>query len=252
MFTKASNIHFWSKRRYRINASRQVEAPFYRVTGRRGRRLFDALSQGIARTAIPFSCKYINPVAKRVGADFLEFAVLGIAFVVGGRKKLKTAAESVGRQTLRKQLDSCSRKKTTSRVNSWKSTKQSSRSQKDVFCKRSSLIISNNFRYPPFLAVSWSLRGKFPVVEDVLSSHEQEIYPITSLDETCGELEFQSDRNLYVDFRRTYLALKLKSVKGYKYQSYFTKELEESTKKRQKRMRKRRSSKRFQFLLLLM
>ena len=39
----------------------------------------------------------------RVGANFLEFAVPEVADVVSGKKKLKTAAESVGRQTLRKQ-----------------------------------------------------------------------------------------------------------------------------------------------------
>ena len=42
------------------------------------------------------------PAAKRVGADFLEFAVPEIAEVVSGKKNIKTAAKSVGRQTLRK------------------------------------------------------------------------------------------------------------------------------------------------------
>ena len=43
--------------------------------------------------------------------------------------------------------------------------------------------MSNNFRYQPFVAVSGNVGGKVPVVDDVLSSHEQEIYPRTSLDE---------------------------------------------------------------------
>ena len=75
--------------------------------------------------------------------------------------------------------------------------------------------MSSNFRYQPFVAVSGSLRGKIPVVDDVLSSHEQEIYPTTSLDENCMEFEFQTDRNYYVDLRQTFLALKLKLVRSW-------------------------------------
>ena len=85
-------------------ASRQVEIPYYRGVGRQRGRGFGALAQVIGRTAIPFLRKYIVPAAKRVGDDLLEFAVPEIAEVVIGRKNFKTAAKSVGRQTLRKQL----------------------------------------------------------------------------------------------------------------------------------------------------
>ena len=82
--------------------------------------------------------------------------------------------------------------------------------------------MSNNFRYQHFVAVSGNLGGKVPVVDDVLSSHEREIYPSTSLDETRIEFELQTDRNYHVDLRQTYLALKLKLVKGrgYEYHKY--------------------------------
>ena len=53
--------------------------------------------------------------------------------------------------------------------------------------------MSSNFRYQPFVAVSGNLRGKVPVVDDVSSSHEQEIYATTSLDENCIEFQFQTD-----------------------------------------------------------
>ena len=46
--------------------------------------------------------KCIVPAAKRLGADLLEFAAPEIAEVVIGRLSFKTAAKSVGRQTLRK------------------------------------------------------------------------------------------------------------------------------------------------------
>ena len=58
----------------------------------------------MGRIAIPFLRKYVVPASKRVGADFLEFAVPEIAEVVSGRKNFKTAAKSVERRTLRKQL----------------------------------------------------------------------------------------------------------------------------------------------------
>ena len=85
-------------------ASRQVEIPFYRGVGPQRGRGFGALAQVIGRTAITFLRKYIVPAAKRVGADLLEFAVPEIAEVVFGRKNFKTAAKSVGKQTLKKTI----------------------------------------------------------------------------------------------------------------------------------------------------
>ena len=66
--------------------------------------------------------------------------------------------------------------------------------------------MSSNFWYQPFVAVPGNFGGKDSVVDDILSSHEQEIYPTTSLVENCIEFEFQTDRNYYVDLRQTYLA----------------------------------------------
>ena len=83
---------------------------------------------------------------------------------------------------------------------------------------------NNNFLYQPFVAVSGNLGGKVSIVDDVLSSQEQEIYPTTSLDENCMEFEFQTDRNYYVDLRQSFLALKLKFVKGRGYDTYESKE----------------------------
>ena len=81
-------------------ASRQVEIPYYRAVGRQKGRGFGALAQVFGRTAKPFLRKYVVPAAKRVSADLLEFAVPEIAEVVSGRKNFKTAAKSVGKQTL--------------------------------------------------------------------------------------------------------------------------------------------------------
>ena len=70
------------------------------------------------------------------------------------------------------------------------------------------------------MAVSGSVGGRVLVVDDVPSSHEQQIYPTTSLDENSTEFEFQTDRNNYTDFRQTYLSLVLKLVRHRGLDSY--------------------------------
>ena len=84
--------------------------------------------------------------------------------------------------------------------------------------------MSNNFQYQPFVAVSGNLGGKVPIVDDVLSSHEQDIYPTTSLNENCTEFQIETDWNSYVDLGQFFLALKLKYVKGRGYDTYESKE----------------------------
>ena len=74
------------------------------------------------------------------------------------------------------------------------------------------------------MAVSGNLGEKVPIVDDVLSSHEQEIYPTTSLDENFIQFEFQTDRNYYVDLGQSFLALKLKFVMRRGYDTYESKE----------------------------
>ena len=95
-------------------ALKQAEIPYYRGVGRQRGRGFGALAQVIGRITSPVSRTNLAPAAKSVGADLLEFAVPEIAEVVSGRKNFKTAAKTVGRQTLKKQLGegegSCGRK----------------------------------------------------------------------------------------------------------------------------------------------
>ena len=113
----------------KLVASNTLELPYYKGIRRQRGRGFGALAQVIGRTAIPFLKKHIVPAAKRVGADLLEFAVPEVADVVSGKKNSKTAAKSVGRQTLRKQLGGGKQKRSIP----VKSLKRSSRSRKDIF-----------------------------------------------------------------------------------------------------------------------
>ena len=75
------------------------------------------------------------------------------------------------------------------------------------------------------MAVPGNLGGKVPIIDYVLSSHEQEIYPTTSLDDNCIELEFRTDWNFYVNLRQSYLSLNHSSVKGRSYDTYNTKQV---------------------------
>ena len=85
-----------------IVASRKVEIPNYRGSGRQRGRRFGELAQFIWRTAVLFLRECLVPAAKRVGANLLEVAAPEIVEVVSRSKNFKTAAKSVGRQTPRK------------------------------------------------------------------------------------------------------------------------------------------------------
>ena len=179
-------------------ASRQVEIQYYRGFGRQSGRGFGALAQVIGRTTIPFLRKYIVPAAKRIGADMLEFAAPEIGDVISGAKSFKLAAKIVGKQAPKKQLGSGSKQKKIIPTNS-------SVAKRHIY-KGFWLIMSNSFRYQPFVSVSGNLGWKVPFVDDVFSLHEPEKYPITSIDENCIKFEFQTDLIYYVDLRQSLLA----------------------------------------------
>ena len=78
----------------------------------------------------------------------------------------------------------------------------------------------NNFRHQPFCCSFWESWWKNPSCG--LSSHEQETYPTISLDENSIEFDFQTDPNVCVDLRQTYLALKFKPLKRRGFHTYKT------------------------------
>ena len=173
-------------------------------------------------------------------ADSWEFAAPENSEVVSGRRNFKTAARSVGRQTLRKQLVSGSRKKKGAI-----GVRQASSHSNKIFKTNHSVVVKTflqtfvinhveQFSVPTCCGSFWKSYREVPVVDDVVSSHEQELYPTTSLDENCIEFNFQTDRSFYVDLRRTYLVVKLKLVRGCGYETYNSKEIREGHKKKAK------------------
>ena len=111
-------------------ASRQVELPYCRAVGWQRGRGFVVLAQVVGRTEIPILRKNVVPAAKRSGANMLEIAAPQIGENISGIKPFKSAAMSVGKQTLKKQLGSGSKQR---RIFPTKSTKQSCRSRRDIF-----------------------------------------------------------------------------------------------------------------------
>ena len=80
------------------------------------------------------------------------------------------------------------------------------------------------------MAVFGNFWRKVPIVNDLSSSQEQEMYPTISLYENCIQFELQRDQNYHVDLRQTCLAVKLIFFKGHGYETYNTKEVKEEHK----------------------
>ena len=57
------------------------------------------------------------------------------------------------------------------------------------------------------MEVSGNLGEKVPMVEVVLSCHENKFYPLTSHFENCNEFDFQTDGNYKLELRQSYLVL---------------------------------------------
>ena len=64
-------------------------------------------------------------------------------------------------------------------------------------------------QYGAFTNFSLEIFDKVPVLETIMSSYAQEVFPSTSLDESSFEFEFEKDRNLYLYMRDSHLSFKL-------------------------------------------
>ena len=73
---------------------------------------------------------------------------------------------------------------------------------------------SSHFRYRAFTDSSSEIFDKIPVLETIISSYIQEVFPSTSLDESSFEFEFETNRNLYLEMQDTHLSLKLQLSKS--------------------------------------
>ena len=72
---------------------------------------------------------------------------------------------------------------------------------------------SSHFWYGAFTTTSLEIFHKVPVLETIISSYTQEVFPSTSLDESSIEFKIETDCNLYLDMRDTHLSLQLQLFK---------------------------------------
>ena len=89
---------------------------------------------------------------------------------------------------------------------------------------------SSNFRYGAFTNSSLEIFFKVPVLETIISSYIQEVFPSTSLDESSIEFEFETDRNLFLDMLDTHLNLKLQLFKGRFFEAFKNEKAEHKAK----------------------
>ena len=73
---------------------------------------------------------------------------------------------------------------------------------------------NSNFWYGHFTNSCSKIFHKIPVLEPFVSSHVQEVYPSTSLDESSIEFEFETDRGIYLDLRDIHHQIKIGLEKG--------------------------------------
>ena len=82
----------------------------------------------------------------------------------------------------------------------------------------------SNFRYGHFTNSCLEIFDKIPVLEPIESSHVQEVYPSTSLDESSIEFEFETDRSIYLDMRDIHLQIKVGLQKGRLFDDFMKKD----------------------------
>ena len=78
---------------------------------------------------------------------------------------------------------------------------------------------SSHFWYGSFTN-SLEIFDKIPVLETIISSYIQEVFPSTSLDESRIEFEFETNRNLYLNMRYTPHSLQLQLCKGRLFEAF--------------------------------
>ena len=183
-------------------------------------------------TSIPFFRKYKVPAGKRVSADLLEFAASAIAQVVNGRKKVKIPQRVWEDKLQEKSWVVEARKRL--QVESFQQNLQKMLVGREEILSQTFVIIHvEQISLPSFWRSFWKFCRFSPSSWQSVVVQEPKIYPTTSLDENCIEFESQRDRNCYFNLRQTYLVLKLKFVKGHGYETYKTKKLKKSPKKKQ-------------------
>ena len=91
-------------------------------------------------------------------------------------------------------------------------------------------VNQSHFRYRVFTNSSLEIFDKVPVLETIMSSYTQEVFPSISLDESSFESDFETDCILYLDMRDTHLSLKLQLFKKRLFEAFKIEKAEHKSK----------------------
>ena len=83
---------------------------------------------------------------------------------------------------------------------------------------------NSNFRCGHFTNSCLETFDKIPVLKPIESSHVQEVYPSTSLDESSIEFEFETDISIYLYMRDIHLQIKVGLQKGRLFDDFMKKD----------------------------
>ena len=72
------------------------------------------------------------------------------------------------------------------------------------------------------------ISNEVPVLETILSSYTQEVFPSISLDEISIDFKLETDRNLYLDMRDTHSSIKFQLFKGRLFEAFKNKSITSS------------------------
>ena len=85
-------------------------------------------------------------------------------------------------------------------------------------------------QYGAFTNFSLEIFDKVPVLETIMSSYSQEVFPSTYLDESSFEFELEKDRNLNLCMSDSHLSLKLQLFNERLFDAFKREKVEHKTK----------------------
>ena len=85
MFWKTSNVSLLTRRHFNWIAPRHLENPLFEIDKRKLEETSLSLRNLMGASELAFLRDYVDPVGKRLGADFLEFVATETAKVVSAR-----------------------------------------------------------------------------------------------------------------------------------------------------------------------
>ena len=159
--------------------------------------------------------------------------------LVSVTKKIKTFAKDIGTKTVLKQLGG-GKKKSCIELEEQvlkKLVRKPVALAMTFLQNKMNINQSSHFRYAAFTNTSSKTFDKVPVLEIMISSYTQEVYPSTSPDESGIGFQLETERNLDLNMRDTHVSLKLQLFKGRLFDAFKKEKAEHKANRRMTQMR---------------